>query len=206
MEINPQTLDPQVMYKFMIGAIVPRPIGWISTVDEAGNPNLAPYSFFNAICAEPPHVLFCPGIRRTDMQTKDTLNNVQATGQFVVNIVTEDTAQAMNVTATELPPHVDEFELAGLTKAPSHIVKVPRVAESPIHFECELTQIITVSELPGGGSVVIGRVVHLHVDESVLIGTDKINLLALKPIGRLAGNAYSRVNDIFDLMRKPSQI
>ena len=206
MEINPDSIDSVSIYKIMIGSILPRPIGWISTVDKDGNANLAPYSFFNAICANPPHVLFCPGIHRDSGNQKDSLNNVKETGQFVVNIVTEATAEAMNLTATVLPPDVDEFEFSGLTTAPSQVVKPPRVAESPIHYECEVTQIISVSDQPGGGSVVIGRVVHLHVDDSVLIGTDKINLEALKPIGRLAGTSYNRVTDIFDMTRKPSQI
>ncbi|PJF22301.1 MAG: hypothetical protein CUN56_06690 [Phototrophicales bacterium] len=206
MEIKPESIPWQSLYKIMIGSIVPRPIGWVSSVDENGIPNLAPYSFFNAVCPNPPHVLFCPNIRSTDNHPKDTLNNVRATGEFVINIVTEPLAKAMNLSAQELPAHINEFEVAGLTMIPSQMVKPPRVKESPIHYECNVVQIVDLSDSPGGGSVVIGRVVHVHVDDSVLIGDDKIDLAKLQPIGRLAGTSYTRVTDLFDLVRPPSQI
>ncbi len=201
MEFPDGALAWQSVYKLMTGAIVPRPIGWISTVDSDGIANLAPYSFFNAVCSNPPYLLFCPAIRSSDGNHKDTLNNVVATGEFVVNIVSESLAVAMNTTAGEYASDTDEFEIAGVTKAPATAVKAPRVAESLIHFECTLHQIVTLGDSPGGGSIVIGRVVHIHVDDSVLIAPDKIDIAALQPIGRLAGNAYSRVNDVFDLIR-----
>lgn len=206
MEINPDTLPNLSVYKLMSGSILPRPIGWVSSVDAEGRPNLAPYSFFNGVCPNPPHVLFCPNIRRTDGSNKDTLNNVRATGEFVLNIVTETLAAAMNITAAEVPADVDEFEAAGLTIAPSVTVKPPRVAESPIHFECKVAQIVDISDEPGGGSVVIGRVVHLHIDDRLLIDGDKIDLAALQPVGRLAGGGYCRVTDLFELERPSSQI
>ncbi|GAB4315289.1 MAG: flavin reductase family protein [Phototrophicales bacterium] len=206
MEIKPESIPWQSLYKIMIGSIVPRPIGWVSSVDENGIPNLAPYSFFNAVCPNPPHVLFCPNIRSTDNHPKDTLNNVRATGEFVINIVTEPLATAMNLSAQELPSDINEFEVAGLTMIPSQVIKPPRVKESPIHYECKVVQIVDLSDAPGGGSVVIGRVVHVHVDDSVLIGDDKIDLAQLQPIGRLAGTSYTRVTDLFDLVRPPSQI
>lgn len=201
MELNPSQLPHQSLYKLMIGSIVPRPIGWISTVDLDGQYNLAPYSFFNAVCPNPPTVLFCPNIRSADHGTKDTLHNVRATGEFVVNIVSQALAEAMNLTSAEFPPEVDEFEYAKLTPIASQVVKPPRVAESLIHFECRVMQIIDINSGPGGGSVVIGEVVHVHVDDRVLIGTDKIDLDVLQPIGRLAGAAYARVTDRFDLSR-----
>lgn len=203
---NPDTLPWNSVYKIMTGSILPRPIGWVSTLNPDGQPNLAPFSFFNVVCANPPTLLFCPGVRSTDGIAKDTLHNVRATGEFVVNIVTEALAEAMNLTATEFPADINEFEATGLTPAPSVMVRPPRVAESPIHYECEVLHIIDIGDQPGGGSVVIGRVVHLHVDESVLIGTDKINIQALQPIGRLAGSGYTRVTDLFDLVRPPSQL
>jgi flavin reductase (DIM6/NTAB) family NADH-FMN oxidoreductase RutF len=206
MEANTDEFPWRSLYKIMIGSIVPRPIGWVSTVDENGESNLAPFSFFNAVCANPPTVLFCPGIRSTDQNPKDTLNNIRNTGEFVLNIVTETLGEAMNLTATELPPGVNEFEYAGLTSAPSIAVKPLRVAESPIHYECKLTQIVDISDEIGGASIVIGRIVHFHVDDRVLIDGDKINLEELKPIGRLAGSSYARVNDIFDMVRRPSQV
>ena len=206
MEITPETMPWQSIYKLMIGSIVPRPIGWISTVDEAGRPNLAPFSFFTAAGANPPHVLFAPMIRDTDGQTKDTVHNARTTGEFVVNIVGEPLAGRMNITATEFPAEVNEFEAAGLTAVPSLTVRPPRVAESLVHYECQVAQIVDLGNQPGAGSIVIGRVLHIHVDDSLLIGSDKIDLAKLQPIGRLAGSGYCRVTDLFDLPRPPSQI
>jgi flavin reductase (DIM6/NTAB) family NADH-FMN oxidoreductase RutF len=206
MEVAPETLSRQSIYKILIGSVVPRPIGWISTVDQAGHPNLAPFSFFNVVCPKPPTVLFCPMIRGTDGNTKDTLNNVKVTGEFVVNIVTEELVPAMIASSVEIASEVNEFELTGLETTPSVAVRPPRVAQSPIHFECKLTQIVEIGNNRGGGSVVIGEIVHLHVDERVLLGEDKIDLTALKPIGRLAGSAYVRVTDLFEIDRPKSQI
>jgi flavin reductase (DIM6/NTAB) family NADH-FMN oxidoreductase RutF len=206
MEILPEDLSWLSIYNILVGSIVPRPIGWISTVNLVGQPNLAPFSFFNAVCPNPPHVLFCPNVRGTDHQAKDSLLNVRATGEFVVNIVTEDLAEAMNLTSTELPAAVNEFEFGGLSISPSKAVRPPRVAESPIHYECKMVRIFDLGDQPGAGSVVIGRVVHIHVDESVLFGKDKIDVTRLKPIGRLGGNGYCRVTDLFKMVRPPSQI
>lgn len=206
MEVNPREMDWKTTYKLLIGAVLPRPIGWISTLDSAGFPNLAPFSFFNAVCANPPTVLFCPMIRSTDLSPKDTLKNVRATGEFVVNIVTEALAEVMVQTSAELPAEVDEFEFAGLEKAPSVVVRPPRVAGSPIHFECRLTEIITISDEPGGGSVVLGEVVHVHVSPEVLLGSDKIDPAKLLPIGRMGGPTYCRTHDRFDILRPASQI
>jgi flavin reductase (DIM6/NTAB) family NADH-FMN oxidoreductase RutF len=194
------------MYKIMIGSILPRPIGWISTISTQGNTNLAPFSFFNAVCPNPPTVLFCPNIRRSDAGSKDTLHNIRATGEFVVNIVTEKLAEAMNITSTEFPAEVNELEAAGLTPASSLMVRPPRVAESPIHFECKVTHVLDIGSGFGSGSIVVGQVLHVHIDDKVLLGIDKIDLLELKPIGRLAGTAYCRVTDIFKMNRPPSQI
>jgi flavin reductase (DIM6/NTAB) family NADH-FMN oxidoreductase RutF len=206
MEIAPGALPRQSIYKILIGSVVPRPIGWISSLNAGGQPNLAPFSFFNVVCSSPPTVLFCPMIRSTDGNTKDTLNNVKATGEFVVNIVSEELAPAMIASSVEITPEVNEFELTGLATTPSVVVKPPRVAASLIHFECKVSQIIEIGNQPGGGSVVIGEIVHIHVDERVLLGEDKIDLAALKPIGRLAGSAYVRVTDLFEMLRPPSQI
>lgn len=206
MEASASALPWRTLYKLLIGSVVPRPIGWVSSISEQGQVNLAPFSFFNAVCANPPTLLFCPMIRSTDGGHKDTLRNVRARGEFVINIVSEDLAQAMNITATEFPSGVNEFEAAGVTPAPAAAVAPPRVAESRVHFECRVERILEFGDQPGSGSVVIGRILHVHVDESVLLDGDKIDLLALKPIGRLAGSAYTRVTDLFDLMRPPSQI
>lgn len=204
MEIDPTTIPHQSIYKILTGSILPRPIGWISSIDLSGRPNLAPFSFFNVVCANPPTVLFCPSIRGVDGKTKDTLNNLRATNEFVVNIVTEELLEAMNLSSIEAPPEFDEFNFAGVTLAPSVMVKPPRVAESPIHFECRVNQIIDINDQPGGGSIVIGSIVHIHADERVMFGGDKINLTALKPIGRLMGSAYCRVSEFIELERPKS--
>lgn len=201
MELDPATIPYQSVYKIMTGSVLPRPIGWISTIDMDGRPNLAPFSFFNAVCSNPPTVLFCSSIRGSDGKAKDTLNNVRATKEFVVNIVTDELFQAMNASSIEAPAGFNEFDYAGLTLAPSISVKPPRVAESPIHFECKLREIIEIGTDPGGGSIVIGTIVHIHANDEVMIGRDKINLSALKPIGRLMGNSYCRVTDIIEIER-----
>ncbi|MBZ0279478.1 MAG: flavin reductase family protein [Anaerolineae bacterium] len=206
MDIKPSDLPHKEMYKLMIGSIVPRPIAWVSTINAEGQPNLAPFSFFTAVCSSPPTILFCPGIRDADAAHKDTLYNVQATGEFVVNIVSEPLAEAMNITATELPAEINEFERAQVTAVPSLTVRPPRVAESLIHYECKLNQIITISDQPGGGNIVIGTVLHLHIDDSVYLEGNKIDLHKLEAIGRLAGPSYCRVNDFFDIHRLPPEI
>jgi flavin reductase (DIM6/NTAB) family NADH-FMN oxidoreductase RutF len=204
MEINPNDLPHSSVYKLLSGSILPRPIGWISSLGADGRPNLAPFSFFNVVCSKPPTVVFCPLVRGTDGKTKDTLNNVRATHEFVVNIVTEELAGAMNLSSIEAPPEMDEFVFSGVTPVASIQVRPPRVLESPIHFECRVRQIVEISSAPGGGSLVIGEVLHIHVDERVLLGTDKIDLRALKPLGRLAGGGYVRVTDIFEMERPKS--
>jgi flavin reductase (DIM6/NTAB) family NADH-FMN oxidoreductase RutF len=206
MEINPTILPHQSIYKILTGSILPRPIGWISSIDIDGRPNLAPFSFFNVVCSNPPTVLFCPLVRGTDGKPKDTLNNVRATNEFVVNIVTEELIDAMNATSIEGPPDLNEFEFAGLTLTPSVTVKPPRVKESPIHFECKVKQIIDINDAPGGGSIVIGTIIHIHVEERVMFGTDKINLMALRPIGRLMASGYCRVTDTIELERPKNML
>ena len=201
MELDPTTLSHQSIYKILTGSILPRPIGWISSIDLDGRPNLAPFSFFNVVCSNPPTLLFCPMIRGMDSSPKDTLNNVRQTGEFVVNIVTEDLLKAMNDTSIEAPSEFNEFEFAGLTLSPSVTVRPPRVLESPIHFECKVNQIVDINNAPGGGSIVIGTITHIHAEERVMLGTDKINLTALQPIGRLMGAAYCRVEQVVELDR-----
>ncbi len=207
MDINPAELEGKYFYRLMTGTVVPRPIAWVSTVNEQGQPNLAPFSFFNLVCYRPPTLLFCPEVRGTDGSPKDTLNNIRATQEFVVNLVTEATAEAMNRTATELPPEVDEFEFGGVTPIPSAEVKPPRVAESPVNFECKLLQIVDIGDGgPGAGWIVIGEIVHLHVADEVLLPDYKTDIQTLHPIGRLSGYSYTRISDIFEMRRLPPQI
>jgi flavin reductase (DIM6/NTAB) family NADH-FMN oxidoreductase RutF len=206
MEADPAALPWKSVYKLLTGSVVPRPIAWVSTVDPTDAANLAPFSFFSVVSSRPPIVAFTAGVRSTDLGQKDTLRNIRATGEFVVNIVTEPLAEAMNLTSTEFPPGVDEFQAAGLTAVPSTAVAPPRVAESPIHFECRLHQIVDVGPEPGGGALILGQVVHIHVDPSVLLGEDKIDIGKLRPIGRLAGADYCRTADVFQMVRPRSQL
>jgi len=205
-EINPKDIPSNQIYKLMTGSIVPRPIAWVSTVDSEGNPNLAPFSYFTAASDNPPTIIFCSGIRSADGQPKDTYLNIKATGEYVINFVNEATADAMNITATEVPADVNEFERADLTAIPSKLINVPRVQESPISFECKLSQVVTISDQPGGGHIIIGEIVYMHFDDAVYKEGHYIDLEAYKPIGRLTGNQYAHINDIFSLHRPPSEI
>lgn len=201
-DIFPESLAWQDVYKLLIGSILPRPIAFVSTIDESGNANLAPFSFFTGICADPFLICFAPMRRGTDGTKKDTLNNIESTKEFVVNIVSEEMAEQMNDTAIEYPADIDEFQAVSLTKEPAVTVKPPRVKESKVHLECELYQLLHFGEQPGAGSLVIGKVKLVHIDES-LYYAGKINTEKLKPIGRLAGNMYSRAAaNTFQLIRK----
>lgn len=205
-EIPAAELDARRAYKLMTGSVVPRPIAWVSTLSAEGVPNLAPFSYFNAVAAQPPTLLFVCSYRATDGGQKDTYHNVRATGEFVVNFVPERLAEAMNLTSVEAPPEVDEFERAGLTTTPSVSVKAPRVAESPIHFECKLAQIVPVGEGPGSARIIIGTVLHMHFDESVYREGDYIDMEAYRPLARLAGTGYARLGEIFHLARPQGEI
>jgi flavin reductase (DIM6/NTAB) family NADH-FMN oxidoreductase RutF len=199
MEFDTAALDIRDLYKLMTGAIVPRPIGWVSSLNAAGKPNLAPFSYFNAVSADPPTLMFSGGAHTPDRR-KDTVRNVEETGEFVVNIVTEQLAEAMNATAVVAPRGVDEFSYAGVTPAPSRTVAVPRVAESPVHFECRVAHIYQVREGADASTVVFGRIQHIHVDDRLLDGT-KIDTAALRPLARLGGPQYAGLAEIFTLER-----
>lgn len=200
LEIDPAKCSTNDIYKLMIGAIVPRPIALVSTVDDQGVRNLAPFSYFTACSANPPVVLFCPVLRPTPPMAKDTLRNILQTKEFVVNIVSDEFAGQMNATSAQVPPEVDEFELSGLTPIPSELIKPARVAESHVHMECRLLQMVHVSEQPGGGSLVLGEVLRFHVRED-LIDDFRIDPDKLRAIGRMAGSTYVRTTDRFDLIR-----
>ncbi|TBX69907.1 flavin reductase family protein [Flavobacterium silvisoli] len=200
MQFDPKELEHTAVYKLLTGAIIPRPIGWVSTISENGINNLAPFSYFNAVGEDPPHVMFSTG--RGNNTNKDTLNNVLTTKQFVVNMVTEELAEQMNITAQSVPEHVDEFELAGVTPIPSHKIKPMRVKESPIAFECELVHhYFLEGHQHGGACVIIGRIVMMHFADEVLSEHYKINLDAYKPISRLAGANYAKLGELFAIKR-----
>ncbi len=199
MVIDPKTSDPYNIYKLLIGSILPRPIAFVSTMGADGIYNLAPFSFFTAVSANPPAIAFAP-LLSMDGKRKDTLINAERLGEFVVNVVSEDIVRPMNETSADFPPEIDEFEVSGLTPIPSDVVAVPRVKESHIAMECKLRQIVEMSSLPMGGSLVIGEVVRFHVDEDYF-NDFRIDVDKLRPVGRLAGFSYTRTTDRFELVR-----
>jgi len=199
MDLDPESLPVRERYGLMIATILPRPIAWVSTISPDGVTNLAPFSFFTGITANPMSVCFAP-VNNRDGVPKDTLVNVRATKQFVVNLATETNAELMNETSAAWPYGVSEFEKAGATPLASVKVKPPRVKESPVHMECELIQVVTLSEGPLGGHLVIGKVVHLHYDDAVWNG-GKLRHQDLKAIGRMEGMWYARTQDAFELPR-----
>ncbi|WP_395042701.1 flavin reductase family protein [Flavobacterium sp.] len=200
MQFDPKDLEHSAIYKLLTGSVIPRPIGWISTIDENGINNLAPFSYFNAVADDPPHLMFSTA--RSNNSNKDTLNNVLATKQFVVNLVTEDLVEQMNITAQAVPSNVDEFILANVTPINSEIVKPKRVKESKISFECELVHHYFIENQDNGGAcVVIGRIVMMHFDDEVLLDNYKINLDNYKPVSRLAGSNYAKIGEIFSVKR-----
>ncbi len=200
MIINPSEHDYRDIYKLMVGVIVPRPIAFVSTISPDGIRNLAPFSFFTGISANPPVICFSPMIRGTDGSRKDTLRNIEAVKEFVVNVVSEEFAEKMNICSVEFPPEVDEFETSGLTPVPSDLVKPPRVGESHISMECRLVHIVHVSAKPLGGSLVIGEVLRFHVDSDLINGY-KVDPDKLHAIGRMGGPTYTRTTDLFDMVR-----
>jgi len=202
--IDPARSEPKQIYKLMNGLIVPRPIALVSTVDRAGIANLAPFSYFNGIGSAPPMVVFCPTTREprgpSNEIRKDTLHNVEATGEFVINVVSDAISAAANATSADVPPEVDEFELSGLTAIASDLVHPPRVLESPAQMECRLFQVVYTSRKPGGGVVVIGEVVRFHVRED-LFDDFRIDPAGLDAVGRMAGNTWVHTRDRMELIR-----
>jgi len=209
---NPAERQPQEIYKLMTGIIVPRPVALVSTISRDGLPNLAPFSFFSGIGAVPPTVLFCPALRPPASgdtgnpasedagERKDTLRNVEETGEFVINVVSEAIAAAANASAAEVAFGVDEFTLSGLTPIPSEAVRPPRVAQSPAQMECKLLQVIYTGRAARSGVIVLGEVVRFHVREE-LFDNFRIDPAALDALGRMAGNTWVRTRDRVELVR-----
>lgn len=199
MIIDPGTTEPVNVYKLMIGSITPRPIAFVSTTSPDGINNLAPFSFFTGISANPPVIGFSPMINM-EGRRRDSRNNIEAQKEFVVNIVSEGFAEKMNRTAVDVPPEVDEFELSGLTPIASEIVGPPRVTEAQVSMECKLIQIVDISQKILGGAFVIGEVLCFHVEDE-LFENFRIDPDKLATVGRMGGNTYARTIDRFDLAR-----
>lgn len=199
MQLDPEALAARDRYLLMIATILPRPIAWVATVSPDGRPNLAPFSFFTGICANPMTVCFAP-VNDRNGKKKDTLINVELTGQFTVNVVNERNAEKMNQTSAPYPYGVNEFERAGVTAIKSAIVKPPRVKESPVSYECEVQQIVRIGEGPLAGNLVIGKVVMFHCDDAIY-KDGRISHKDIHAIGRMEGAWYAKTNEDFELPR-----
>lgn len=176
--------------------VVPRPIGWISTISPAGVVNLAPYSFFNLVATNPTFVMYSSCGRSTHGE-KDTLGNIEATGEFVVNMATWSQREPMLATSASLPPDVDELAHAGLVPLPSRLVRPPRVAGAPVHLECVHHQTLELPPSRDGRNVVVfGRVVGVHIDDAMIEG-GKLDVTKVMPIARLGYLEYARVESVF---------
>lgn len=190
LELDPADWPPRQVYFVMTGLVIPRPIAWVSTLAGDGTRNLAPHSYFNVVAHHPPHVVF------SSSGVKDTLTNLRDRREFVVNIVTMDVVEAMNFTSTDFPPGEDEFSWAGLTAVPSQRVAPPRVGEAKAHLECAVVDVVAA----GNGHIVIGEVVHVHVDPAVW-SQGRVDPVLLDPVGRLAGTSYATLGEVFKLPR-----
>ena len=187
--IDPASTPVKDLHQFMVGAIAPRPIAFVSTLDEEGRPNLAPYSFFNAFSSNPPILIFSSNRRVKDNTTKDTLSNVQSTGEAVINVVSYGIVRQMAIASGRFEKGISEFEKAGLTPLPSDLVKPFRVKESPVQFECKVAEVITLGQEGGAGHLVICQVLRIHIDEGVVDEDNRIDPHKIDLMGRL-GRAY----------------
>lgn len=194
-----QTLPQRDAYNWMINAITPRPIAWVSTISAEGKTNLAPFSFFQGVCSNPPTLLFSGAIDRNGKK-KDSVINVTQVPEFVVNIVPYALREPMNLTAAPLPHGESEFEKFNIATAPSQKVRPPRVASAPVAFECTLDRIVELGNGPGGSCVVFGTIVTMHVDDAVLTN-GAIDPQKLDTIGRMGGEFYSRTTELFAIKR-----
>jgi flavin reductase (DIM6/NTAB) family NADH-FMN oxidoreductase RutF len=197
MIIDPASLDRRQRYRLLISTVAPRPVAWVSTRSPDGAYNLAPFSFFQALSGTPPYVMISVG--RRNGRPKDTLRNIEQTGEFVINMVTEALAGRMNITSGEYGPEVDEFALAGVTPAPCDLLAAPRVAESPVSMEARLTQLI---QLPGTDyTPIVGEIMRWHVADGLLAPDGLLDLPRLRPIARLARDEYVKFGELFEMVR-----
>jgi len=204
MHVPVTDLSHRDLYNILLSSIGPRPIAWVSSISASGQPNLAPFSFFNCVCGNPPMLAFAPGLRTlkdaAHGEPKDTLRNIRDTKEFVISIVTYDLREPMNTTSGEYDATVNEFELAKVTPQPSKLVRPPRVGESPVSYECKLHQIVDFSAGTTGGSLVIGEVVAVHIDDAHL-KDGHLDRNSLDLIGRMGGIQYTRTTNRFEMVR-----
>ena len=201
--IDPKSIETTKLQGYLQSAVGPRPIAFASTVDTKGNPNLAPFSFFNVFSANPPVLIFSPARRVRDNSIKHTLINAEATREVVINVVNYDMVQQTSLASTEYAAGVNEFVKSGLTPIPSDVVKPFRVKESPVQFECKVTQIIPLGSEGGAGNLILCEVLRIHIDEAVLDENGAIDQYKIDLVSRLGGDWYSRSNQGLFEVPKP---
>ena len=200
MEIDVARAGVVDVYRLLVGLVTPRPIAWVTTLSPGGVVNLAPFSFYNAFGANPPVVVISPTLTR-DGKRKDTLVNIEHGGDFVINAATERHAAELNASAAPLPPDESEVELVGMETVPSRRVKPPRLAGVPFAMECRMRQVIPIGSGPISANLVIGEVVTIVVDDAVLDASGQPDPLRIRAVGRLGGDFWCRVTDLFELGR-----
>ncbi len=200
MQLEPTADNVVETYHLLTGVVTPRPIAWVTTLSPAGVVNLAPFSFFNVFGANPPVVVFSPTLTRNGTK-KDTLRNIEATGEFVIHSAVASLAEKVNLTSKEVPPDESEVTLAGLHTTPSVKVKPPRVTEAPTAFECKLMQIVPVGTGPIAGNLVIGEVVMMHIADEVLDPAGRVDPRKLKTVARLGADFWCHTSDLFEQTR-----
>lgn len=204
-ELDPKTINTPELHGILLGAIAPRPIAFASTIDQKGQVNLSPFSFFNVFGANPPILIFSPARRGRDNTVKHSYENVKEVAEVVINIANYPMVEQMSLASTEYEKGVNEFVKAGFTEAASVKVKPPRVAESPVAFECKVQQVIETGTDGGAGNLVICEVIYIHLNDAILDENGKIDPVKLDPIGRLGGNWYSRSKNALFEVEKPLQ-
>lgn len=207
MTIDPKELPVPKLHQILLGAVSPRPIAFASTVDEAGNPNLAPFSFFNVFSANPPILIFSPARRGRDNTTKDTYENVLRVKECVINIVNYDMVHQMSLASTEYPSGTNEFVKSGLTPVPSEVVRPFRVKESPVQMECRVNEIISLGSGGGAGNLVVCEVLRIHLNEAVLDAEGRIDPVKIDQVARMGGMWYSRAKEgLFELKQPTTEL
>jgi len=194
MKVNPKDISVGKLHGYLLGAVGPRPIAFASTIDEAGNPNLSPFSFFNVFSANPPILIFSPARRGRDNTTKHTFENVKVVKEVVINVVTYDIVEQMSLSSTEYAQGVNEFEKAGLTAIASDTIKPFRVKESPVQFECVVNEVVELGAEGGAGNLVICEVKMIHINDDVLDANGAIDQQKIDLVARMGGNWYCRAH------------
>ncbi len=200
MRLDFTTLAAREAYSWMVTTIMPRPIAWASTISAEGKTNLAPFSFFQGVCANPPTLMFCP-VNNRQGGKKDTVRNIEAVPEFVINLVPHALAAQMNATSAMLPHGESEFEKFGIASTPSDLVRPPRVTAAPVAFECRLDRIVNIGEGPLAANVIFGRILAAHISDAVLGADGKPDARKLDLVGRLGGDDYATTRDTFSLER-----